>query len=90
MLRTSPSKTGWQDLDLGAGVWHIRQALAGVKRQASSRPKTILIFHLPKIEPSERGLPLSPDGSRRDGMVCGDRLQSSSMIRVYSTGVKKV
>jgi len=53
----------WSDLDLDAGMWHIRQAMVAVKTHNSTGEgrKTRLISQPPKSDQSRRTLPLSPD-----------------------------
>jgi integrase len=48
----------WQDVDLEAGVLHVRQILERIANPQSTGPKTILVFLEPKTEHSRRTVAL--------------------------------
>lgn len=48
----------WQDVDLQAGVLHVRQTLARVGTHTGDGPKTRLIFQEPKTSQSRRTIPI--------------------------------
>jgi integrase len=53
----------WQDVDLEAGLIHVRQTLARARNHATTGPgkRTRLIFQDPKTEESRRTIPISTD-----------------------------
>jgi len=51
----------WQDLDLDAGVLHVRQTLVRVCNHDEGDRKTRLIFQEPKTEQSRRAIPVPSD-----------------------------
>jgi integrase len=53
----------WKDIDLEAGLVHVRQKLARVRVHGVSETdkKTQLIFQQPKTEQSRRTVPIPPD-----------------------------
>jgi integrase len=54
--------TRWADLDLDAGVLHVRQALSRVRNRGTTHAhKTHLQFHEPKTESSRRSIPIPAD-----------------------------
>ena len=53
----------WQDVDLEAGVLHVRQTLERVRNHATTEPgkRTCLIFQEPKTEQSRHTIPIPAD-----------------------------
>jgi integrase len=53
----------WQDIDVSAGILHVRQTLVRVRNHGAkgNEEKTRLVFHEPKTATSRRTVPL-PDG----------------------------